>query len=132
MVSVIYIFIWSVCFFFYDASGAPSQAPLEEIREQEESTAPTPVEEESASLPREESGSPPLQASSALGDAQGDDSSLNLSADISMDSGRGEASSPSQDADMLSLSACEDAGEDQSCDLSSHGKYERSFVNKNK
>lgn len=92
--------------------------------------APAPVEAKSGEVPREESGSPPLQASSALGDAQGDDSSLNLSADISMDSGRGEASSPSQDADMQSLSPCEEVGEDQSCDLSSHGKYERSLAKK--
>ncbi|XP_076119630.1 cordon-bleu protein-like 1b isoform X1 [Alosa pseudoharengus] len=112
-------------------TGIPLQAPLEEIGEQEEeSLAPTPAEEESSesAAPREESGSSPLQASSALGHTQEDDSSLNLSADISMDSEPGEASSPTHDSDMLSLSACEDTGEDQSSDLSSHGKLAGSLM----
>ena len=100
-------------------------ATLEEIREQEESLAPASPQEEPG-----ESGSPLPRASTAQSDTQGDDSSLNLSADISMDSGRAEASSPTHDADMLSLSAYEDAGGDQACDLSSHGKYERSLVGK--
>ncbi|XP_012691883.2 cordon-bleu protein-like 1b isoform X2 [Clupea harengus] len=104
-------------------TGVPLPATLEEIREQEESLAPASPQEEPG-----ESGSPLPRASTAQSDTQGDDSSLNLSADISMDSGRAEASSPTHDADMLSLSAYEDAGGDQACDLSSHGKLAGSLT----
>ncbi|KAL2081444.1 hypothetical protein ACEWY4_023297 [Coilia grayii] len=109
-------------------TGIPLQATLENIREQEESPPlPAPAQGEpgeSVLPPPEKRGAPAPKSPSIQSDAQGDDSSsLNLSADVSMDSGRAEASSPSHDADMLSLSAGEeDAGEDQSCDLSSHGK----------
>lgn len=118
----------------HDASGIPLQATLENIREQEESLPPPAPAQgepgESVLPPPEKRGAPAPKSPSIQSDAQGyDSSSLNLSADVSMDSGRAEASSPSHDADMLSLSADEeDAGEDQSCDLSSHGKYERSLA----
>ncbi|XP_028846816.1 cordon-bleu protein-like 1b isoform X3 [Denticeps clupeoides] len=76
------------------STGAPLQDTLEGIEEQEET-------------------GPPDTCHSPDGDSG--------SLDLSVDSGRPGAASPSCDADMLSLATCEDAGEDRSCDLSSHG-----------
>lgn len=72
----------------------------------------------------EEESDPPGPQPSSNGQG-GDDSSSSLNLSISLDdSMRAEASSLSHhEADMHSLSD-KDAGEDQSCDLSSHGKYE--------
>lgn len=55
--------------------------------------------------------------STTASDAQGEDSSLSLSADVSFHS-------PSPDTEILSTMSTEDIGEDQSHDLSSDGKYE--------
>lgn len=80
---------------FFTAGAAANT--LEEIMEQEETTA---------SL-----------MSATASDTQGEDSSLNMSADISLHS-------PSPDTDALSTMSVEGNGEDQSRDLSSDGKYE--------
>ena len=55
--------------------------------------------------------------SAAASDTQGEDSSLNMSADVSLHS-------PSPDTDVLSTMSVDGNGEDQSRDLSSDGKYE--------
>lgn len=55
--------------------------------------------------------------SATASDTQGDDSSLCLSADVSLHS-------PSPDTERLSTISMEGIGEDQSRDLSSDGKYE--------
>lgn len=55
--------------------------------------------------------------SATASDTQGEDSSLNMSADVSLHS-------PSPDAEILSTVSIEGSGEDQSRDLSSDGKYE--------
>ncbi|XP_073329193.1 cordon-bleu protein-like 1b isoform X2 [Pagrus major] len=75
---------------------------LEEIMEQEETTA---------SL-----------MSATASDTQGEDSSLNMSADVSLHS-------PSPDTDVLSTMSVEGNGEDQSPDLSSDGNQLQSTVN---
>ncbi|XP_071762363.2 cordon-bleu protein-like 1b isoform X2 [Centroberyx gerrardi] len=75
---------------------------LEEIMEQEETTASI--------------------ISGTVSDTQGEDSSLNLSADVSLHS-------PSPDAEMLSTPSIEGSGEDQSGDLSSDGNQMQSAVN---
>lgn len=57
--------------------------------------------------------------SATASDTQGEDISLNMSADVSLHS-------PSPDPDIVStMSVEEGSGEDQSYDLSSDGKYER-------
>lgn len=70
------------------------ESPLEEIKEQEEVNVTGAVEE--------------------------DDSSLNLSADISLDSGRAGTTSPSQDSEILDSGTARD---DPSCDLSTDAEY---------
>lgn len=55
--------------------------------------------------------------STTASDTQGEDSSLNMSVDVSLHS-----SSP--DTEILSTTSIEGNGEDQSRDLSSDGKYE--------
>lgn len=55
--------------------------------------------------------------SATASDTQGEDSSLNMSADVSLHS-------PSPDTEILSAVSIEGSGEDQSRDLSSDGKYE--------
>lgn len=55
--------------------------------------------------------------SATASDTQGEDSSLIMSADASLHS-------PSPDTEILSTMSTEANGEDQSCDLSSDGKYE--------
>ncbi|XP_023140680.2 cordon-bleu protein-like 1b isoform X1 [Amphiprion ocellaris] len=70
---------------------------LEEIMEQEETTASV--------------------MSTTAGKTQGEDSSLNMSPDVSLHS-------PSPDIETQSTISVEGSGEDQSCDLSSDGKYE--------
>ncbi|KAM8749540.1 cordon-bleu protein-like 1b isoform 2-T3 [Acanthopagrus schlegelii] len=75
---------------------------LEEIMEQEETTA---------SL-----------MSATASDTQGEDSSLNMSADVSLHS-------PSPDTDVLSTMSVDGNGEDQSRDLSSDGNQLQSPVN---
>lgn len=55
--------------------------------------------------------------SATASDTQGEDSSLNMSADVSLHS-------PSPDTEILSTTSAEGNGEDQSHDLSSDGKYE--------
>ncbi|KAM3607382.1 uncharacterized protein V6R79_006726 [Siganus canaliculatus] len=76
-------------------------ATLEEITEQEESAVSA--------------------MSATASDTQGEDSSLNMSADVSMHS-------PSPDTDALSTMSAEGNGEDQSCDLSSDGNQLQSTV----
>lgn len=78
-------------------SGGAAAKTLDEIMEQEETTAST--------------------MSATASDTQGEDSSLNMSADVSL-----HAQSP--DTDIQSTMSAEGNGEDQSCDLSSDGKYE--------
>lgn len=58
--------------------------------------------------------------SGTASDNQGEDGSLNMSADVSLHS-------PSPDTDVVSTVSAEDNGEDQSADLSSDGKYELSY-----
>lgn len=55
--------------------------------------------------------------SATASETQGEDSSLNMSADISLHS-------PSPDTEILSTTPTEGHGEDQTHDLSSDGKYE--------
>lgn len=59
----------------------------------------------------------PSLMSATASDTQGDDSSLSISADVSLHS-------PSPDTEILSIKSVEGNGEDQSRDLSSDGKYE--------
>ncbi|XP_038576372.1 cordon-bleu protein-like 1b isoform X2 [Micropterus salmoides] len=82
--------------------GDASANTLEEIMEQEESTASV--------------------MSATASDTQGEDSSLNMSADVSLHS-------PSPDTEILSTMSVEGNGEDQSCDLSSDGNQLQSTVN---
>ncbi|XP_059198988.1 cordon-bleu protein-like 1b isoform X2 [Centropristis striata] len=82
--------------------GGAAANTLEEIMEQEET---------SASL-----------MSATASETQGEDSSLNMSADVSMHS-------PSPDTEILSTVSVEGNGEDQSCDLSSDGNQLQSAVN---
>ncbi|KAM7380580.1 hypothetical protein PAMP_003867 [Pampus punctatissimus] len=82
--------------------GGAAANTLEEIMEQEEMTAST--------------------MSATASDTQGEDSSLSLSADVSIHS-------PSPDTEILSTMSVEDIGEDQSCDLSSDGNQLQSTVN---
>lgn len=71
---------------------------LEEIKEQEEMHVKEDVQE----------------------DHLEDDSSLNLSADISLDSGRAGTASPSQDSEILDSGTSRD---NPSCDLSTDAEY---------
>lgn len=74
------------------------ESPLEEIKEQEEVNVTGTVDEEHLE----------------------DDSSLNLSADISLDSGRAGTASPSQDSEILDSGTARD---NPSCDLSTDAEY---------
>ncbi|XP_032385280.1 cordon-bleu protein-like 1b isoform X1 [Etheostoma spectabile] len=85
-----------------NVQGGAAANPLEEIMEQEETTASV--------------------ISATASDTQGEDSSLNMSADISFHS-------PSPETDILSTMSMQGNGEDQSCDLSSDGKQLQSTVN---
>ncbi|XP_034740550.1 cordon-bleu protein-like 1b isoform X2 [Etheostoma cragini] len=85
-----------------NVQGGAAANTLEEIMEQEETTASV--------------------ISVTASDTQGEDSSLNMSADISFHS-------PSPETDILSTMSMEGNGEDQSCDLSSDGKQLQSTVN---
>ncbi|XP_026231703.1 cordon-bleu protein-like 1b isoform X2 [Anabas testudineus] len=82
--------------------GAASANTLEEIMEQEETT--------------------PSLMSATASDTQGEDSTLSMSADVSLHS-----SSP--DTERLSVQSLKGSGEDQSPDLSSDGKDLQSTVN---
>ncbi|XP_044072076.1 cordon-bleu protein-like 1b isoform X2 [Siniperca chuatsi] len=82
--------------------GGAAANTLEEIMEQEETTASV--------------------MSATASDTQGEDSSLNMSADVSLHS-------PSPDTDVLSTMSFEGNGEDQSRDLSSDGNQLQSTVN---
>lgn len=53
-----------------------------------------------------------------------DDSSINLSADVSMDSGRAGTASPSQDSEMENVAPPGGSSEEMSCDLTTDGKYD--------
>ncbi|XP_029936699.1 cordon-bleu protein-like 1b isoform X2 [Myripristis murdjan] len=85
-----------------NVQGGAATNTLEEIMEQEETTA--------------------SMISGTASDMQEEDSSLNLSADVSLHS-------PSPDAEMLSTPSMEGSGEDQSGDLSSDGNQTQSTVN---
>ncbi|XP_076603476.1 cordon-bleu protein-like 1b isoform X3 [Chaetodon auriga] len=82
--------------------GGAAANTLEEIVEQEETTVSV--------------------KSATASDTQGEDSSLNMSADVSLHS-------PSLDTDVLSTVSMEGNGEDQSHDLSSDGNQLQSTVN---
>ncbi len=82
---------------FYTAEAALA-SPLEEIREQEEMNVS--AEGQVAAVEEEE-----------------DNSSLNLSADFSLDSGRAGTSTPSQDSEILM------ARDNPSCDLFTDTEY---------
>lgn len=82
--------------------GGAAANTLEEIMEQEETTASV--------------------MSTTASDTQGEDSSLNMSADVSLHS-------PSPDTEILSTMSMEGNGEDQSCDLSSDGNQQQSTAN---
>ncbi|XP_051761108.1 cordon-bleu protein-like 1b isoform X2 [Ctenopharyngodon idella] len=81
------------------------ESPLEEIKEQEEVNVTCAMEEEH----------------------QDDDSSLNLSADISLDSGRAGTASPSQDSEILDSGTAKD---NPSCDLSTDTEVAEGTVNR--
>ncbi|XP_056092094.1 cordon-bleu protein-like 1b isoform X2 [Rhinichthys klamathensis goyatoka] len=80
------------------------ESPLEEIKEQEEMHVTGDVQEEHLE----------------------DDSSLNLSADISLDSGRAGTASPSQDSEILDSGTSRD---NPSCDLSTDAEVAEGRVN---
>lgn len=80
--------------------GGAAANTLEEIMEQEETNASV--------------------MSATASDTQGEDCSLNMSADVSLHS-------PSPDTDLLASVSMERNGEDQSRDLSSDGKYELQY-----
>ncbi|XP_074551635.1 cordon-bleu protein-like 1b isoform X2 [Halichoeres trimaculatus] len=82
-------------------SGAATANTLEEIMEQEESTASV--------------------KSATASETQGENSSLNMSADVSLHS-------PSPDTEILSTTPTEGRGEDQTHDLSSDGNQLQSTV----
>ncbi|XP_068560206.1 cordon-bleu protein-like 1b isoform X3 [Cebidichthys violaceus] len=82
--------------------GVAAANTLEEIMEQEETTASV--------------------MSATTSDTQGEDCSLNTSADVSLHS-------PSPDTEILATMSMERNGEDQSCDLSSDGNQLQSTVN---
>ncbi|XP_067266080.1 cordon-bleu protein-like 1b isoform X3 [Chanodichthys erythropterus] len=81
------------------------ESPLEEIKEQEEVNVTGTVEEEHLE----------------------DDSSLNLSADISLDSGRAGTASPSQDSEILDSGTARD---NPSCDLSTDAEIAEGTMNR--
>ncbi|KAK2839749.1 hypothetical protein Q5P01_013489 [Channa striata] len=83
--------------------GGTAANTLEEIMEQEETNA--------------------LALSAMTRDTQGEDSSLSMSADVSLHS-------PSPDTEILSTKSVESSGEDQSHDLSSDGNELQSTTNK--
>ncbi|KAM9347315.1 cordon-bleu protein-like 1b isoform 1-T2 [Symphorus nematophorus] len=85
-----------------NVQGGAAANTLEEIMEQEETTASV--------------------MSATASDTQGEDSSLNMSADVSLHS-------PSPETDILSTMSVEGNGEDQSRDLSSDGNQLQSTVN---
>ncbi|XP_050975148.1 cordon-bleu protein-like 1b isoform X2 [Labeo rohita] len=87
----------------------PLASPLEEIREQEEMTVS--AEGQVAAVEEEN-----LE----------DDSSLNLSADISLDSGRAGIATPSQDSEILEGGTARD---NPSCDLSTDADVSEATVN---
>lgn len=64
----------------------------------------------------EQEETPPSMSATA-GDTQAEDSSLSMSADVSLHS-------QSPDTEIVSTASMEGSGEDQSRDLSSDGKYE--------
>ncbi|XP_049450112.1 cordon-bleu protein-like 1b isoform X1 [Epinephelus fuscoguttatus] len=82
--------------------GGAAANTLEEIMEQEETAASA--------------------MSATASETQGEDSSLNMSADVSLHS-------PSPDTEILSTTSTERNGEDQSCDLSSDGNQLQSTMN---
>lgn len=65
----------------------------------------------------EQEETPPSVMSATAGDTQTEDSSLSMSADVSLHS-------QSPDTEIVSTASMEGSGEDQSRDLSSDGKYE--------
>ncbi|XP_042620247.1 cordon-bleu protein-like 1 isoform X2 [Cyprinus carpio] len=83
-------------------------SPLEEIREQEEVTVSAEVQV------------------AAVREEEEDDSSLNLSADISLDSGRAGTATPSQDSEILESGMARD---NPSCDLSPDTDVAEATVN---
>ncbi|KAI4872354.1 hypothetical protein NFI96_016867, partial [Prochilodus magdalenae] len=98
---------------------------LEEIQEKEESPMSTeaPVTPASSSSARASPISPSLESPSPVQELLEDDSgSINLSADISLDSGRAGTASPSQDSEMENVAPPRGNSEDMSCDLTTDGK----------
>nr|XP_046259097.1 cordon-bleu protein-like 1b isoform X2 [Scatophagus argus] len=85
-----------------NVQGGSAANTLEEIMEQEESTASV--------------------MSATASNTQGEDGSLKASADVSLQS-------PSPNTEALSTMSVEGSGEDQSCDLSSDGNQLQSTVN---
>lgn len=53
-----------------------------------------------------------------------DDSSVNLSVDVSLDSGRAETASPTQDTEMESVAPPRESPKEESFDLTTDGKYD--------
>ncbi|XP_076859004.1 cordon-bleu protein-like 1b isoform X2 [Brachyhypopomus gauderio] len=80
----------------HDKAGTGLQSTLGEIQEKEE----TPMATETAEEPMSSSPGPGPESPSPMLDLLEDDSSINLSADISLGSGGAGATSPSQDLDM--------------------------------
>ncbi|XP_072541818.1 cordon-bleu protein-like 1b isoform X2 [Salminus brasiliensis] len=99
-------------------TGLPSA--LEEIQEKEE----TPIITEALVTPVSSSPiSPSPESPSPIQELLEDDSSINLSADISMDSGREGTASPSQDSQEVdNVAPPGGSTEEVSCDLTTDGK----------
>ncbi|KAL7881897.1 hypothetical protein AOLI_G00087460 [Acnodon oligacanthus] len=103
-------------------TGLPSA--LEEIQENEESPMSTEalVTPVSSSPARASPISPNPESPSSLQELLDDDSSINLSADMSLDSGRAGTASPSQDSEMENVAPPRGNSEEVPCDLTTDGK----------
>ncbi|XP_066543028.1 cordon-bleu protein-like 1b isoform X2 [Hoplias malabaricus] len=103
-------------------TGVPSA--LEEIQEKEECPGATEelVTPVSSSSAKGSPLSPSPESPSPVPGLLEEDSSINLSADISLDSGRAGTASPSQDPEMENEAPPRRSSEDTSCDLTTDGK----------
>lgn len=65
-----------------------------------------------------------LESLSPLPEILEDDLSVNLSEDISLDSGKAETASPTQDLEMKSVAPPKESPQEVSFDLTTDGKYD--------
>lgn len=68
--------------------------------------------------------SSPESPESPLPELLEDDSSVNLSVDVSLDSGGAETASPTQDSEMESVAPPRESPQEVSSDLTTDGKYD--------